>query len=38
MSELRELIGTSRKFAVPIFEYLDRVGFTKRKGDVRVLA
>ena len=38
MSELRELIGTSRKYAVPIFEHLDRVGLTKRRGDVRVLA
>jgi len=37
MSQLRDVLGTSRKYAVPIFEYLDRVGFTKRKGDVRVL-
>jgi hypothetical protein len=24
--------------AVPVFEYLDAVGFTRRTGDVRVLA
>jgi selenocysteine-specific elongation factor len=37
MSEIRELLGTSRKFGVPIGEYLDRVGFTTRHGDVRRL-
>ena len=38
LSEIRELLGTTRKYAVPIAEYLDRIGFTRRKGDVRVLA
>ena len=38
MSQIRELLGTSRKFAVPLCEYLDRVGLTKRQGDIRVLA
>lgn len=38
MSQLRDVLGTSRKYAVPIFEYLDRAGFTKRRGDLRVLA
>jgi selenocysteine-specific elongation factor len=37
MSELRDLLGTTRKFAVPIGEYLDRIGLTKREGDVRRL-
>ena len=37
MSELRDLLGTSRKFAVPIGEYLDRIGLTRREGDVRRL-
>ncbi len=37
MSELRELLGTTRKYAVPIGEYLDRIGFTRREGDVRRL-
>ena len=37
MSEIRELLGTSRKYAVPFCEYLDRIGFTKREEDLRVL-
>ena len=37
LSNIRELLGTSRKYAVPFCEYLDRSGFTQRKGDVRVL-
>jgi selenocysteine-specific elongation factor len=38
VAEIRDLLGTTRKFAVPICEYLDRVGLTKREGDLRVLA
>jgi selenocysteine-specific elongation factor len=38
VSEIKTLLETSRKYAVPICEYLDRVGVTKRAGDVRVLA
>ena len=38
LSEIREILETTRKYAVPLCEYLDRIGFTKRKGDVRVLA
>jgi len=38
VSQIREILNTTRKYAVPICEYLDRVGFTKRCGDVRVLA
>jgi selenocysteine-specific elongation factor len=38
MSGLRDLLGTTRKFAVPIGEYLDRIGLTRRQGDLRVLA
>ena len=37
MSQMREILGASRKYAVPICEYLDRSGFTRRQGDVRVL-
>ena len=37
MAELRDLLGTTRKYAVPIGEYLDRVGVTVRDGDVRRL-
>ncbi len=37
MSDLRDLLGTTRKYAVPIGEYLDRIGLTRREGDVRTL-
>jgi selenocysteine-specific elongation factor len=37
MSELRDLLGTTRKFAVPLGEYFDRIGLTIREGDVRRL-
>ena len=38
MSEIRQVLDTSRKYAVPICEYLDSIEFTIRKDDVRVLA
>jgi selenocysteine-specific elongation factor len=31
----KEVLGTSRKFAVPLLEELDRQGSTRRRGDVR---
>jgi selenocysteine-specific elongation factor len=37
MAELRDLLGTTRKYSVPIGEYLDRIGLTRRDGDVRRL-
>ena len=37
MSELRDALGATRKYSVPIGEYLDRVGVTIRDGDVRRL-
>ncbi len=36
MAEIRDLLETSRKYALPMCEYLDRVGVTKRQGDLRV--
>ncbi len=38
VSEIRDLLGTSRKYAVPLCEHLDRIGFTRRQGDLRALA
>lgn len=35
MAELRDLLGTTRKYAVPFGEYLDRIGVTLREGDLR---
>jgi selenocysteine-specific elongation factor len=37
VAEFRDLVGASRKYAVPLLEYLDQAGFTRRQGDVRVL-
>jgi selenocysteine-specific elongation factor len=31
----KTLIGLSRKYAIPLLEYLDRHGVTRREGDVR---
>jgi selenocysteine-specific elongation factor len=36
-SQVREALGSSRKFVIPFLEYLDRVGFTLRQGDTRVV-
>ena len=35
VAEIRDLLGTTRKFAIPICEYLDRAGITRRNGDMR---
>ena len=37
VAEIRDLLGTSRKYAVPLCEWLDRTGATRRRGDVREL-
>jgi len=36
-SQFKELTGVSRKYAIPLLEYLDREKITLRVGDVRVL-
>jgi selenocysteine-specific elongation factor len=36
-SQMREAIGTSRKYAIPFLEHLDASGFTRRQGDARTL-
>jgi selenocysteine-specific elongation factor len=38
VSKARDVLDTSRKYLVPLFEYLDRRGFTLRRGDVRILS
>jgi len=38
LSEIREVLETTRKYAVPYCEYLDRIGFTRREGDLRYVA
>ncbi|MFT5299618.1 MAG: selenocysteine-specific elongation factor [Mariniblastus sp.] len=37
MSEIRQILDTSRKHAIPICEFLDASGFTVRDGDKRLL-
>jgi selenocysteine-specific elongation factor len=36
-SEAREIVGSSRKYVIPLLEALDDRGFTRRVGDKRVL-
>jgi selenocysteine-specific elongation factor len=38
VADIRDILGTTRKYAVPLCEYLDRVGLTRREGDLRFLA
>jgi selenocysteine-specific elongation factor len=35
VTSLKEFINTTRKYAIPIFEYLDSQGITVREGDIR---
>jgi selenocysteine-specific elongation factor len=35
VATFKELIGVSRKYAIPLLEYLDRERVTKRVGDTR---
>ncbi len=37
LSQIREALGTTRKYAVPLCEYFDSLGLTRRQGDLRVL-
>lgn len=37
-TELKDAMGTSRKYAIPLLEYFDETGITKRNGDSRTLA
>ncbi|MQA99695.1 MAG: selenocysteine-specific translation elongation factor [Actinobacteria bacterium] len=37
VAQIRDRLGTSRKYAVPLCEWLDAIGVTHRRGDVRIL-
>lgn len=37
MAQFRDIVGTSRKFAVPLLEFFDATGVTVRSGDLRML-
>jgi len=36
LATARDILNTSRKYALPLIEYYDRIRFTRRVGDVRV--
>lgn len=36
-AELKDAMGTSRKYAIPLLEYFDATGLTRRIDDKRVL-
>ncbi|MBV9851472.1 MAG: SelB C-terminal domain-containing protein, partial [Armatimonadetes bacterium] len=36
VSELNQVLGTTRKNAIPLLEHMDASGVTRRVGDVRV--
>ncbi len=37
-AEAKNVLGSTRKYMIPLLEQLDREGFTARRGDARVLA
>jgi selenocysteine-specific elongation factor len=37
VSQMREWLNTTRKYAVPLAEYLDKIQFTRREGDLRFI-
>jgi selenocysteine-specific elongation factor len=37
VTDFKELTGLSRKYAIPLLEYLDRERVTRREGDVRII-
>lgn len=36
-AQVRDHLQTSRKYALALLEYLDQIGFTERRGDMRIL-
>ncbi len=37
LAQLRDMLGTSRKYALVVLEHFDRLGITKKEGDLRHL-
>jgi len=37
VGKFKDLIGVSRKYAIPLLEYLDRERITRRVGDERII-
>jgi selenocysteine-specific elongation factor len=36
MANFREITGITRKWMIPLLEYMDRIQVTMRRGDVRI--
>ena len=36
ISEFKKMTSTSRKYAIPLLEFLDKIQITKRKGNNRI--
>ena len=36
LATARDILNTTRKYALPLIEYYDRIRFTRRIGDIRV--
>jgi len=36
VGQIREALGTSRKYAIPLLSVLDATGRTRRRGDLRI--
>jgi len=37
LAQFRDALGTSRKFALSLLEYFDRIGLSRKEGDIRVI-
>jgi selenocysteine-specific elongation factor len=37
VKDIKNALGLTRKYTIPILEYLDQTGFTRREGDKRIL-
>lgn len=37
VADFKDLTGLTRKYAIPLLEYLDRERLTRREGDERVI-
>jgi selenocysteine-specific elongation factor len=37
VSTFRDRMNTSRKYAIPLLEYFDNKGVTRREGDLRIV-
>jgi selenocysteine-specific elongation factor len=37
VGQFKDLIGVTRKYAIPLLEYLDRERVTRRVGDERII-